>query len=254
MNDAAGFGHNLPTTNAEETMDESVEACRERVANGRWFARVSPGLQDFLLGAARLRRLTAGERLFARGDAADGLYCVVEGALRVSGTAASGKEALLLYLEPPNWFGEIAIFDGGPRTHDAWAADACTVLHVPQAALYALLDAQPRYWRELALLLADKLRLTFVALEAMALMPAPERLRQRLAMIIDGYGAGRPGAPAPLIRIPQEELAQMVALSRQTTNQILKELEAQGVLRLRRGGIEVLDAAALYGARPGGEA
>ena len=229
-------------------MGAGIDAYRERIAGGRWFSRISPELQAFLLGAARVRALGAGERLFTRGDIADGLYCVVDGALRVSGTAASGKEALLLYLEPPNWFGEIALFDAGPRTHDAWAVEPCTLLHVPQAALHALLDEHPHYWRELALLLADKLRLTFVALEAMALMPAPQRLKQRLAMIADGYGEGRPGAPAgaaPLIRIPQEELAQMVALSRQTTNQILKELEAQGVLRLQRGGIEVVDLGAL---------
>ncbi|THF62311.1 Crp/Fnr family transcriptional regulator [Pseudothauera nasutitermitis] len=218
------------------------DAWHARVAGGRWFSRISPELQGFLLGAARTRRLAAGQRLFARGDPADGLYCVVDGALRVSGIAESGKEALLVYLEPPNWFGEIALFDGGPRTHDAWAVDACTLLHVPRAALQGLLDEHPRHWRELALLLADKLRLTFVALEALALMPAPQRVRQRLAMIADGYGEGRPGT---LIRIPQEELAQMVALSRQTTNQILKELAAQGAVRLHRGGIEVLDPAAL---------
>lgn len=223
-------------------MSATTPPCRDRIANGRWFSRVSPELQRFLLDNARLRQLAAGECLFARGSEADGLYCVVEGALRVSGTAESGKEALLVYLEPPNWFGEIALFDGGPRTHDAWALHACALLHVPQQALHALLEAQPRHWRELALLLTDKLRLTFVALEAMALMPAPQRLRQRLAMIADGYGEGRAGT---LLRIPQEELAQMVALSRQTTNQILKELEAQGTLRLHRGGIEVIDPAAL---------
>lgn len=229
-------------------MADSIDACRERIASGRWFSRISPELQEALLGSAKLRRLAGGERLFARGEEADGLYCVIEGALRVSGTAASGKEALLLYLEPPNWFGEIALFDAGPRTHDAWAVEPCTLLHVPQSALHGLLDAHPRYWRELAQLLADKLRLTFVALEAMLLMPAQQRVCQRLAMIADGYGEGRAGVAAgtaPLIRIPQEELAQMVALSRQTTNQILKDLEARGVLRLQRGGIEVLDLDAL---------
>jgi CRP-like cAMP-binding protein len=212
--------------------------------SGRWFGQCTPALRDALLVPARLRRLDGGERLFARGDAADGLYCVLEGALRVSGIAHGGKEALLLFLEPPAWFGEIALFDDGPRTHDAWAVDACTLLHVPQGALRALLCANPACWRELGLLLADKLRLAFVALEAMALMPAPARLAQRLAMIAEGYGEGGP-AGRPLIRIPQEQLAQMVSLSRQTTNQILRDLAAQGLLRLQRGGIEIVDPDAL---------
>lgn len=211
---------------------------------GRWFRCAAPALQAALLDAAIVRRLAGGERLFARGDAADGLYCVLDGALRVSGVAESGKEALLLFLEPPAWFGEIALFDGGPRTHDAWAVDACTLLQVPQAALNALLRAHPEYWRDLGLLLADKLRLAFVALEGMTLMPAPMRLAQRLAMIAEGYGEGG-AAGRPLIRIPQDQLALMVALSRQTTNQILRDLAAQGILRLQRGGIEIVDLAAL---------
>jgi CRP-like cAMP-binding protein len=240
-----GFLHNLATATAELPMAEPATHWHEQVASGRWFSRIAPEFGAFLLAAARVRRLSANERLFTRGDVADGLYCVVEGALRVSGTAESGKEALLIYLEPPNWFGEIALFDDGPRTHDAWAVEDCTVLHVPRGALLRTLGEHPVYWRDLALLLADKLRLTFIALEAMALMPGPARLKQRLAMMTDGYGEGRQDADRLRIRIPQEELAQMVALSRQTTNQILKDLEAQGSIRLHRGCIEVLDPDAL---------
>lgn len=208
---------------------------------GRWFRAISPELQQALLGAAAVRRLAAGERLFSRGDAADGIYCVVAGAIRASGSAASGKEALLTYLEPPDWFGEIALIDGGCRTHDAWAGDVSTLLHVPAATLDTLLRAHPGYWRDIAAMVADKLRLAFIALEDLALMPGPQRLARRLLMIAEGYGNHVGDSPRRL-RIAQEELAAMVSLSRQTTNQILKDLEAQGALRLHRGGIELLDA------------
>lgn len=211
---------------------------------GRWFRAISPALQQALLAAAAVRRLAAGERLFSRGDAADGLYCVVAGAIRASGSAASGKEALLTYLEPPDWFGEIALIDGGCRTHDAWAGDASTLLHVPAAALDALLRAHPDYWRDIAALVADKLRLAFIALEDLALMPGPQRLARRLLMIAEGYGNHAGDSPRRL-RIAQEDLAAMVSLSRQTTNQILKDLEALGALRLHRGGIDLLDAGLL---------
>lgn len=211
---------------------------------GHWFAGISLRLRQFLLDAAVLRSIAAGERLFSRGDAPDGLYCVIEGTLKVSGTGESGKEALLVVLEPPNWFGEIALFDGGQRTHDAVAVAPACLLHVPQTALLRLLENEPGHWRELALLLADKLRLAFIALEAMTLLPAPRRLAQRLGMIAEGYGSAR-GAERSLLRIPQEQLAQMLALSRQSVNQILKEFEAKGILRLHRGGIEIVDLAAL---------
>ncbi|MCY1522634.1 Crp-like helix-turn-helix domain protein [compost metagenome] len=68
-------------------------------------------------------------------------------------------------------------------------------------------------------------------------------------MITEGYGglAGR----RRVIQLAQEQLAMMLALSRQTTNQILKDLEAQGALRLTYGEIEILDLDLLQHAAQG---
>ncbi|MFY0575212.1 Crp/Fnr family transcriptional regulator [Cystobacter fuscus] len=192
-----------------------------------------------MLDAAVVRRLSAGQRLFSRGDRPCGLYCVVEGAIRISGVSESGKEALLMLMEPPNWFGEISLIDGQPRTHDAVAEGATRVLRVPQAELNTLLAQEPRYWRDFALLMSHKLRLMFIALEDLSLLPAPARLARRLLMIAEGYGNLHEG-PRRVIDVSQEQLAQMLAISRQTTNQILKDLEARGAVRLTYGKIELL--------------
>src|SRR5688572_23241861 len=84
---------------------------------GIWFSGLPERLADALLAAGTLRDLTPGERLFSRGDAPDGLYAIVDGAIRVSGVSESGKEAVLTLLESPQWFGEVSVFDGQPRTH-----------------------------------------------------------------------------------------------------------------------------------------
>ncbi|WP_148053311.1 Crp/Fnr family transcriptional regulator, partial [Pseudomonas frederiksbergensis] len=99
------------------------------------------------------------------------------------------KEALLSLVEPPHWFGEICLFDGQPRTHDAFGAGQRNLLHIPQNALLKLLDDQPLSWRQLALLMSQKLRLTFINPEQLSLMPAPARLTHRLLMIAEGSGA-----------------------------------------------------------------
>ncbi len=205
---------------------------------GHWFSTLPQALQDELLSSAQVRRLQAGERLFHRGDQPCGLYAVVEGAMRVGAVSASGKEALLTLVEPPYWFGEISLFDGQPRTHDAFAEGATVLLHVPQNLLNTLLQRQPGYWRDFALLMSQKLRLAFIALEQISLLPAAPRLAQRLLMIADNYGEGD---PRRVIHLAQEQLALMLAISRQTTNQILKDLQAQGIVRLTYGEIEILD-------------
>ncbi|HEY1028899.1 MAG TPA: Crp/Fnr family transcriptional regulator [Pseudomonas sp.] len=205
---------------------------------GHWFAGLAQPLSLALLEMAQVQRLEAGQRLFRRGDKPSGLYAVIEGAVRVGAVSESGKEALLTLVEPPYWFGEISLFDGLPRTHDAFAESASTLLLLPQPDLLALLERQPQYWRDFALLMSHKLRLAFLALEDMSLLPAAPRLARRLLLIAENYGEGE---PRRVLHLAQEQLALMLSLSRQTTNQILKELEAQGIVRLTYGEIEILD-------------
>jgi len=183
--------------------------------------------------------LTAGQYLFKRGDPPCGLYAVLDGTLRVSAVNEQGKEAILSLVEAPFWFGEICLFDSLPRTHDACAVGPCTLLQVPQQALLGILDETPRYWRDLALLMSQKLRLSFIGLEQLSLMPAPVRLAHRLLMIVEGYGDTEHAKR--VLQLPQEDLAAMLNLSRQTANALLKDLQAQGIVRLGYGEIEILD-------------
>jgi len=208
--------------------------------SGAWFQALPAALQASLLGLARLHRLRNGQRLFARGDAPDGVYCVLDGAMRVGGLSETGKEAVLALVEAPHWFGEIALFDGQPRTHDAWAEGNVVLLHVAQQPLLALLAAQPVHWRVFGLLLTHKLRLTFTVMEETALLSASARLARRLVTMAEGYGDWK-DRNRRLLHVPQEQLALMLSLSRQTVNQILKQFEARQAIALVRGGIEILD-------------
>ncbi|HKT97219.1 MAG TPA: cyclic nucleotide-binding domain-containing protein, partial [Paraburkholderia sp.] len=108
---------------------DAVTAVLERSA---WFADAPEALRAGLRAAGRVRTLRAGERLFLRGDPADGIYCVLEGAMRVGAASAAGREALLAVVGPARWFGEIALFDAGVRTHDAYAERDSTLFHVPR--------------------------------------------------------------------------------------------------------------------------
>lgn len=221
-----------------------MQVWRPRLMSGQWFSHLPVSFQDSLLAVARVRRLTAGQRLFKRGDPPCGLYAVLEGSIRIGAVSEQGKEALLSLVEPPHWFGEICLFDGQPRTHDAYGVGQCSLLHIPQTALLTLLDEHPLYWRQLALLMSHKLRLTFINLEQLSLLPAPARLAHRLLMIAEGYGEIDP--PRRVLQLPQEQLASMLSLSRQTTNQLLKELQGQGIIGLGYGEIEILDAGRLW--------
>lgn len=224
---------------------------RTQLLHGQWFRQLPVTVQDSLLALGRPRELAAGQRLFQRGDAPCGLYAVLEGAMRVGAVSSAGKEALLTLVESPHWFGEISLFDGQPRTHDAYAEGPTRLLWIPQGPLLEWLACQPEHWRDLALLMSHKLRWVFVALEQQSLLAAAPRVAQRLLQMAEGYGE-RDVAQWRL-QVSQEQLALMLSLSRQTINQILRSLEQADVVRLGYGEVEIVDAPRLraMGLHPG---
>jgi CRP-like cAMP-binding protein len=224
----------------ERFSSNQLAALLERSA---WFRAAPREMQAQLIEAGRVERLVAGQRLFSRGDADDGLYCVLDGLVRIGAASSAGKEALLAVIEPANWFGEIALFDNRPRTHDAYAERDSELFHVPRAELAALLERVPAWWHVFGLLLTQKLRLAFDAIEEAALLPAAQRVARRLLLMAGGYG--EPGTLRRVLKVPQEDLAMMLALSRQTINQVLKQFEAQGALKLGYAEIEITDASKL---------
>ena len=217
-----------------------------------------------MLNMARVRTLVAGEVLFLRNSRPCGLYAVVRGAIRISGVAqgvgglggpgiagqgnsdAGAKEAVLIVLRPPVWFGEVSVFDNSARTHDAYAAGPATLLHIPHDGLVQWLHQHPQHWRDLALLMADKLRLAFVALEEQAVLPAPVRLARRLVQMAQGYGQIQTvGGSRRTLALTQAQLSLMLGISRQTTNGILNDLKHRHILDVQRGQLEILDLPAL---------
>lgn len=211
-----------------------------RLRSGPWFGSISAELEADLLDLAVSKRLQPGEHLFFRGDAADGLYAVLDGCLRISGVTEAGKEAILSLVDAPNWFGEIALFDRLPRTHNASAEGPTSLLHVPAAGLNRLLAQKPHHWRDIGVLMALRLRLVLIGLEDMALLPAEGRLARRLVWLVETSSMGQGPGPC-VVPISQAQLGMMLSLSRQTTNQILQTLQDQGVLRVSYGRMEILD-------------
>ncbi|WP_345815663.1 Crp/Fnr family transcriptional regulator [Paraburkholderia sp. PREW-6R] len=217
----------------------STDELATTLTRSAWFRAAPDALQKELIDAGRIERLGAGQRLFSRGDTDDGLYCLLDGFMRIGAASSAGKEALLAVIEPVNWFGEIALFDERPRTHDAYAERDSDVFHVPRAALAAILERTPAFWHSFGLLLTQKLRLAFDAIEEAALLPAAPRVARRLLLMSGGYG--EPGTQRRVLKVPQEDLAMMLALSRQTINQVLKQFETQHALRLGYAEIEIID-------------
>tara|TARA_R110000764_G_scaffold90881_1_gene173399 strand:+ start:60342 stop:61052 length:711 start_codon:yes stop_codon:yes gene_type:complete len=216
----------------------------DAVRAGGWFKSLPPNLASELLAKAQLQHSESGQRLFARGDADDGIYCLLKGSVRITGSTSGGSESMLVLLEPPQWFGEIALFDSAPRTHDAWVESKASFLHVTRKTLANILDKHPEYWKEFGRLLTQKVRILFSLIEDNSLLPATELIASRLTVMAKGFDS-LPGQHHRVVRISQERLGLMLSLSRQTVNRSLKELESTGAIKRGRGVIKILEISKL---------
>mgnify|MGYP003599689016 CR=1 FL=1 len=208
--------------------------------NNLWYSQLEPSFQQFILEHAHMLEVQKDQSIFLSGDIFNGLYAVLEGAVRLGYIDIQGKEAVAAIAEPIMWFGEISLVDQQPRSHDAIAVQKSVILHLPSANLQLLLQQHPQFWFHIAQLTSQKLRFAFLELISFQTQNIKQRLAQRLLFILNGYG-NHLSIEQNSIHLSQEQLAQMLVCSRQTVNQELQELEKQGVLKVAFRKIEILD-------------
>jgi CRP/FNR family transcriptional regulator, cyclic AMP receptor protein len=231
-------------------MDEPILTIEEREAinSGRWFSSLSPSLRHDILRCAFVRRHKDGDLLAARGDPPEQWIACAKGAVRVSSTTVSGKQVTLTYVEPGIWFGDVAMFDGDRRTHDAYAHGDTTTLNVARADFQKILAAHVELYEALMRLQARRIRQLFGLVEDLNTLPLRARLAKQLTHLVRSYGAPALDDGNHMrigLHLAQEELAQLLGASRQRVNQELKAMEREHILRIEPGGLVVLDRSAL---------
>lgn len=217
-------------------------ASGEALRHDAWFSSLPLPMQQGLLSLAATKPVRAGRRIFSRGDPSTGVYALLEGSILVSGEAMPGHSSALIHLGPPMWFGEIGLFDGACRTHHVDAAQDCTLLWIPLGPLRRFLDETPLYWRYMALLLTQKLRFASMALDELAKAPPRTRVARRLVWMSMGLN---PQAARDIIDIRQDQLAEMMGMSRTSVNAMLRDMQRDGLVQLTYGRIRLLDTARL---------
>jgi CRP/FNR family cyclic AMP-dependent transcriptional regulator len=231
-------------------MDEPILTIEEREAinGGRWFSSLSPSLRHDILRCTFVKRYKDGDLICARGDPPDQWIACAKGAVRVSSTAVSGKQVTLTYVEPGIWFGDVAIFDGDRRTHDAYAHGDSTILCVSRGDLRKILTQHTELYEALLRLQSRRLRQMFGLIEDLNTLPLRARLAKQLMHLIRSYGVPSlsDGREVRIgLQLAQEELAQLLGASRQRVNQELKAMEREDVIRIEPGGLVVRNREAL---------
>ena len=215
---------------------------REAINAGRWFSSLSPSLRHDILRCAYVKRFHDSDLIAARGDPPEAWIACARGAVRVSSTSISGKQITLTYVEPGIWFGDVAIFDGDQRTHDAYAHGETTILNVAKADFKKILSNHAELYEAMLRLHARRIRQLFGLVEDLNTLPLRARLAKQLLHLARSYGVPSLSCSSEVrigLHLAQEELAQLLGASRQRVNQELKAMEREEAIRIEPGGLVV---------------
>jgi len=186
-------------------------------------------------------RLARGEVLFREGDTGDRLYVVTEGKIKLGRRSADGRENLLAILGPGQMFGELSLFDPGPRSATATAVTDATMKSLSHDELSKWLDTRPDVARGLLNQLAGRLRRANDVVADLVFSDVPGRVAKALLDLSRRFGRAADDGIHVHHDLTQEELAQLVGASRETVNKALADFAMRGWLRLEPRSVVLMD-------------
>jgi CRP/FNR family transcriptional regulator, cyclic AMP receptor protein len=189
----------------------------------------------------RRRRFRRNEVIFHQGDPGDSLHVVASGAVKIVLPSTEGEEAIIATLRPGDFFGELSLLDGAPRSATAAALEPSETLVLPRSAFYQLLDEDAGLRNGLLAGLTRELRRLTSHVEELHFLDLAGRLAMRLTRLareVSSDASGRVKLDWPFT---QSDLASMIGGTRQSVNKLLSGLVEDGLITIERDSLVITD-------------
>ena len=205
------------------------------------FQGVEPYAAEALAQALEIAEFSRGATLFSEGEPGDRLYIVSSGKVKIGRKSPDGRENLLAILGPGEMFGELSLFDPGPRNATATAVADTSLIGLGNDDLVTWLTGRPDVARQLLRALARRLRRTNNMLADLIFTDVPGRVAKSLLQLARQFGSQESGLLRVTHDLTQEEIAQLVGASRETVNKALADFAHRGWLRLEGKSVLILE-------------
>lgn len=209
------------------------------------FQGVAPDAASALIAQLQQISFRRGHTVFVEGEPGDRLYIIIEGKVKIGRRTADGRESLITVMGPSDMFGELALFDPGPRTSTVTALTDLKAVSMDREALHAWVMGRPEIAEQLLRVLARRLRRTNSALSDLIFTDVPGRVAKQLLDIAMRFGKQEGNVLHVTHELTQEELAQLVGASRETVNKALSDFAQRGWIKLQGKTILIYDSARL---------
>ncbi len=208
------------------------------------FGDLSSEEMDVLAHQVIHRQFGRNEMIFSQEDRGDGLYIVASGHVSITRQNPNGDELILAMYTPGEYFGELALFDEEPRSASATAVDECGIYFLSRIAFRAFISAHPGALLQCLEVIVGQLRRCTDLADEIALLDVRSRLARRLLRLAkQGVVESDRTQPGSVVsyRITQQQLANMMGATRESVNKHLNGFVDEGIIRLERGHIHILD-------------
>jgi CRP/FNR family cyclic AMP-dependent transcriptional regulator len=195
---------------------------------------------ELLADTLRRRAFAKGMIIFHKDSPGQTLYVIESGKVRIFILSESGQEISVNIYGPGDFFGELALLDGLPRSAGAVVMEDTVTLTLHRDDFLQLLQDHPELAMNIICVLSTRLRYTTMYAESLAFLDVYGRVAAKLIEVSDRYGVHKEGIEIEL-RLTQAELASWVGSSRESVNKVLGAFRDQGLIRLEGQKLTILD-------------
>ncbi len=209
------------------------------------FAELPPADFQRCTEIAMARTFKRDEVIFRNDDPGSALFILTSGTVKVCIEDREGREAILKILYPYDFFGEMALLDGLPRSATVKAVEPCQVLVLQRDDFLQLIRDAPQIAMKMLAILSRRLRRTDERIASLVFSDAYGKVARMLLDLAAEKGTKTAHGIAIDAKLTRSELANLSGVSRETLTRILHEFERSGCLKTERQKILILNETVL---------
>lgn len=203
------------------------------------FVSLKPAHLGEIAGKLALRSYKRGATVFHKDDAGSTLYIVQNGQVKISAPSPEGEETILTILTDGDFFGELSILDGKPRSATATAMEATSAYALDRSDFLDVVRADPELAIEILSALSKRLRRTDILLQDAFFLDMPGRLAKQLLELAERHGVETDEGLKIDMRLTQHDLASAIGASRESVNRLLGQLQDEGLISISKQHIHI---------------
>lgn len=205
------------------------------------FKSLSPEDRAELATLVRKQKVKKGEALFRKGSEGTTLYIIQEGAIKIALPSRLGNCRIVTIFSAGDFFGEMALLDGMPRSADAVAVEKSVLFLLNRSDFLRFLKQNDSAMELILSSLSMRLRKTDELLEDTSFLNISARLAKKLLDLGETFGRQDGNTIEISLRLTQKDLAEMVGATRESINKELRVLREKGLLSITSESICIYD-------------